>query len=61
MAKEALEEKSLGHLRKAASHLVQLPQRQLRLDDDEVADVLYVHFADTVNSTFSEMCDDGVT
>ena len=60
MAKEVLEEKSLGHLLKAVSHLVQLPQRQLRLDYDEAADVLYVHFADKASSTYSEMRDDGV-
>ena len=60
MAKEVLEEKSLGHILKAVSHLVQLPQRQLRLDYDEAADVLYVHFADKANSTYSEMRDDGV-
>ena len=60
MAKEVLEEKSLGHILTAVSHLVQLPQRQLRLDYDEAADVLYVHFVDKANSTYSEMRDDGV-
>ena len=60
MAKEALEEKNLGHLLKAVSHLVQLPQRQMRLDYDEKADVLYVHFAVEAGSTHSDMREDGV-
>jgi uncharacterized protein YuzE len=30
------------------------------LDYDEEADVLYVHFADEVNSTHSEMGEDGI-
>lgn len=60
MAKEVLEEKSLGHLLKAVSHLVQLPKRRIWLDYDEEADVLYVHFAEEVGSTHSEMREDGV-
>jgi uncharacterized protein YuzE len=60
MAKEALAEKSLGHLLKAVSHLVQLPKHRMWLDYDEEADVLYVHFADEVHSTHSEMREDGV-
>jgi uncharacterized protein YuzE len=60
MAKEALEEKYLGHLLKAVSHLVQLPQRQMWLDYDEEADVLYVHFAVEAGSTHSDMREDGV-
>jgi len=60
MAKEVLEEKSLGHLLKAVSHLVQLPKRRMRLDYDEKADVLYVHFQDEACSTHSEMLENGV-
>jgi uncharacterized protein YuzE len=60
MAKEALAKKSLGHLLKAVSHLVQLPKRRMWLDYDEEADVLYLHFADEVHSTHSEMAEDGI-
>jgi uncharacterized protein YuzE len=60
MAKEALAKKSLGHLLKAVSHLVQLPKRRMWSDYDEEADVLYVHFADKVNSTHSEMGENGI-
>jgi len=61
MAKrEILEKKSLSHLLKAVSHLVQLPKTRMRLDYDEKADVLYVHFEDQPNSTHSDMRDDGV-
>jgi len=61
MAKrEILEKKSLSHLLKAVSHLVQLPKTHMRLDYDEKADVLYVHFEDQPGSTHSDMRDDGV-
>ncbi|MCI0528066.1 MAG: DUF2283 domain-containing protein [Nitrospira sp.] len=60
MAKEVLEEKSLAHLLKAASHLVQLPKSQMRLDYDEEADVLYIHFEDGAGSTHSEMLENGI-
>jgi uncharacterized protein YuzE len=60
MAKEALVEKSVGHLLKAVSHLVQLPKHRMWLDYDEKADVLYVHFVDKPSSTHSEMREDGV-
>ena len=61
MAKrEVLEKKSMVHLLKAVSHLVQLPKTHMRLDYDEEADVLYLHFEDRPNSTRSEMRDDGV-
>ncbi len=60
MAKEALAEKSLGHLLKAVSHLVQLPKHRMWLDYDEEADVLYVHFVDKADSTHSEMREKGV-
>lgn len=60
MAKEVLEEKSLDHLLKAASHLVQLPKSRMRLDYDEEADVLYIHFQDEPGSTHSEMLENGV-
>ena len=61
MAKrEILEKKSLSHLLKAVSHLVQLPRTHMWLDYDEEADVLYLHFEDRPRSTHSEMRDDGV-
>jgi hypothetical protein len=61
MAKrEILEKKSLSHLLKAVSHLVHLPRTQMRLDYDEQADVLNVHFEHQAGSTHSRMRDDGV-
>jgi hypothetical protein len=60
MAKEAIAEKSLGHLLKAVAHLVQLPKHRMWLDYDEEVDVLYVHFVDKPNSTHSELREDGV-
>lgn len=61
MAKrEILEKKSMAHLLKAVSHLVQLPRTQMWLDYDEEADTLYVHFEDHPASTHSEMRGDGV-
>jgi uncharacterized protein YuzE len=61
MAKaEILEKKSLSHLLKAVSHLVHLSRTQMRLDYDEEADVLYVHFEDRPGSTHSRMRDDGL-
>jgi uncharacterized protein YuzE len=61
MAKSAiLEKKSMSHLLKAVSHLVQLPKTHMWLDYDEEADVLYVHFEDQPSSTRSQMRDDGV-
>ena len=58
--REILEKKNLTHLLKAVSHLVQLPQTHMRLDYDEEADVLYLHFDDHAGSTHSEMREDGV-
>ena len=60
MAKEAIAEKSLGHLLKAVAHLVQLPKHRMWLDYDEEVDALYVHFVDNPSSTHSEMREDGV-
>ena len=60
MAKEALAKKSLSHLLKAVSHLVQFPKHRMWLDYDEGADVLYVHFTAEPVSTHSEMREDGV-
>ena len=60
MAKEAIAEKSLGHLLKAVGHLVQLPKHRMWLDYDEEVDVLYVHFVDKPISTHSEMREEGV-
>jgi uncharacterized protein YuzE len=60
MAKEALAEKNLYHILKAASHLVQLPKVHLWVDYDHAADILYVHFEAQPSSTHSELRDDGV-
>ena len=61
MAKrEILAKKSMAHLLKAASHLVQLPKTHMWLDYDEKADVLYLHFEYQPGSTHSEMRDNGV-
>src|SRR5205823_38562 len=57
MAKrEILEKKSLTHLLKAASHLVRLPQTHVRLDYDEDADVLYLHFDDDIPGQLIAKC-----
>ncbi len=60
MAKELLEEKSIGYLLKAVSHLVKLPKTQMWLDYDPDADVLYVHFEEKPHSTHSESREDGI-
>jgi uncharacterized protein YuzE len=60
MAKEFLEEKSIGYLLKAVGHLVKLPQTRMWLDYDSEADVLYLHFEEKPSSTHSEMRDDGI-
>ena len=61
MAKrEILEKKSMAHLLKAVSHLVQLPKTHMWLDYDDDADVLYLHFEEKPKSTHSEMRDDGI-
>ncbi len=59
MAKrEILEKKSMAHLLKAVSHLVQLPKTHMWPDYDEKADVLCLHFEDQPRSTHSERRDD---
>lgn len=60
MAREVLAERSLAHLLRAVTHLVHLPKRQMWLDYDEDADVLYVHFEEKPRSTHSELREDGV-
>ena len=60
MAREILEEQSLDHLLKAVAHLVQLRRKQMRLDYDAEADVLYIHFEGDASSTHSTMREDGV-
>ena len=60
MAKELIDVEILGHLLKAAPHLVQLPQSHMWLDYDDEADVLYVHFEAKPTSNHSEMRDDGI-
>lgn len=48
------------HLLNMVSRLAQLPKSLMRLDYDEDADVLYVHFKDKPVSTHSDMQEDGV-
>lgn len=60
MAVNILEEKNIGHLLKAATHLAQLPQKHMWLDYDADADVVYVHFEEKPSSNHSEMRDDGI-
>ncbi len=51
MANEVLEEKSIGYLLKAVTHLVKLPKTHMWLDYDSEADVLYIHFDEKPGST----------
>ena len=60
MALNMLEEKSIHDLLQAVTHLVRLPKRQMWLDYDAEADVLYLHFEEKPSSNHSEMRDDGV-
>jgi uncharacterized protein YuzE len=60
MAKEVLEDKSIGYLLKAISHLVKLPKTPMWLDYNAEADVVYIHFEEKPNSTHSEMLDNGI-
>jgi uncharacterized protein YuzE len=60
MAQEMIEEKSIGHILRAVSHLVKLPKPHIWLDYDSEADVLYLHFEEKPASTHSEMRDDGI-
>ena len=60
MAKEKLANQTLSHLVEATAHLAQLPKANMRLANDEEADVLYVHFEDMTPSSHSEMPDDGI-
>ena len=60
MALDVLEEKSIGDLLQAVAHLVRLPKRQMWLDYDAEADVLYLHFTDKPSATHSEMRNDGI-
>ena len=60
MALNMLEEKSIHDLLQAVTHLVRLTKRQMWLDYDAEADVLYLHFEEKPSSTHSELRDDGV-
>lgn len=60
MALNMLEEKSIHDLLQTVTHLVRLPRRQMWLDYDAEADVLYLHFEEKPSSTHSEIRDDGV-
>jgi uncharacterized protein YuzE len=45
---------------KAISHLIKLPQKQMWLNYDADADVIYLHFEKEPISNHSEMRDDGI-
>ena len=60
MAREVLEEKSIGYLLEAVAQLVKLPRTRMWFDYDSEADVLYLHFEEKPSSTHSEMRDDGI-
>ena len=60
MAKEVLEENNFGYLIKAVAHLVKLPKTHIRLDYDIEAEVIYLHFEEKLDSTHSEIRDDGI-
>jgi len=60
MVKEIIEEKNIGDLLKAVTHLLKLPQPHMGLDYDSEADVLYLHFENKPASTHSEMRNDGI-
>ena len=60
MAVELLEDKNIEYLLHAAANLVKLPKRQMWLDYDAEADVLYIHFEQHPASTYSKMRDDGI-
>jgi uncharacterized protein YuzE len=60
MDNEVLEKRSLGHVRKAVSHLIRLPKKHMWPDYDVEADVVYIHFEEKPGSTHGEMRDDGI-
>jgi uncharacterized protein YuzE len=45
---------------KAVPHLVRVPAKQMRIDYDEDADVLYLSFCKPQKANDSELRDDGI-
>jgi len=60
MAIEQLRRNELGSILKAVPGLVGMPQKQMWVDYDEEADVLYLGFQRPQRATDSEMRDDGI-
>jgi len=55
-----LEGKDIARILQAAPRLVRFPVKQLWIDYDEEADVLYLSFKKPQRATDSEMRDDGI-
>ena len=60
MALEQLRRGELSSILKAVPGLVGLPQKQMWVDYDEEADVIYLAFQRPQRATDSEMRDDGI-
>jgi len=60
MAKEVLNEEMINEIFKATRSLLKLPQKKMRLDYDEEADVLYISFQRPQKATDTEMTEDGI-
>jgi uncharacterized protein YuzE len=60
MAAQVLTQPNLGYLLKAVANFIKLPATRMWLDYDSGADVLYVHFEETPDSTHSETGADGI-
>jgi uncharacterized protein YuzE len=54
------EPKGLVRILKAAPQLVRIPAKQMWIDYDEEADVLYLSFRKPQKATDSELRDDGI-
>jgi uncharacterized protein YuzE len=55
-----LEAKDLARILKAVPRLVRFPAKQMWIDYDEDADVLYLSFCKPQRATDSELRDDGI-
>lgn len=60
MEKVAFKQKDVREMLKATSHLIKLPAKQLWIDYDEEADVLYVSFRRPQDATNSVMTENGL-
>ena len=57
---DALKPKDVSRFLKAVPQLVKLPKKQMWIDYDEEADVLYLSFRKPQKASDSEMRDDGI-